>query len=331
MSSADIARPPAWDSLEPREPVYRPVGDAWAKRVLISLGRPGNLYTNALPNIRPAPFYRFVPRDSSRELFLKVVETDQLETQLAANRIAEWLAARSLSVTPVLESYPRRLHCRYQLLACRHIDARFASATENDMRAIGRLLAEAHNALGNLPWSEEIKQRSIKRDAMFEQLQQRHQSSMKGAPRACLTSPRLPGEHAQVIHGDLNIGNLLMGRLTAKAHLLDFEDATHNFHNPLVDLAMAIERFVLVGASSERQIQFLGSNLIEAYCTYARQLPPASTHPTDILHALTSRALLLLANTPDSEIKHSETRKFIYLHERAAQHRNLLGRLWDIF
>jgi len=328
MSSADQAREPAWAGLEPVATQVRQVGDAWAKRIQISLGHPGRLLTRAETKTRPAPYYHFLPHDGTRPLFLKVVNTAALETQLAGNRIANWLAAQALPVSPILESYPRRLHADYQLLAYRRIDSRFATASENDLRAIGQLLASVHNGLRALPWGDDIRQASRERDHLFLRLQQQVKKQLLPEVAERQVETRLPDTDAQVIHADLNIGNLLFGRLSHQATLLDFEDATHNFHSPQVDLAMALERFVMVRTSDDSLALQLGQAFLQGYRERIRRLPTLSAQPASILQTLATRSQLLLANSPTSTSVAGEQQKFVYLHDLAAHKATLLDRLW---
>ncbi len=329
MSIPEQAREPAWSALEPQQARLRRVGDAWAKRIVTALGRPGQLLVRDYDHARPAAYYQFLPEDGTRRLFLKTVDQQRLESQLQSNRIADWLADNALPVSPRLYSYPRRLHPDYHLFAYRQIDGRFARPEPADLYALGELLGRTHQALRSLPWSEQIRTRSAQRDAMFQRL---HASARKRRdPRIPMwvSQTCLPKSNAQVIHADLNLGNLLFGKASGQPALLDFEDANHNWHSPLVDLAMALERFVLVREHDDQAALRLGTSLIEGYLGTTEQRLVVNQDPVAILQALASRSMLLLANTPYSTSTRSEMDKFLFLHQQAERRRHLLDTLWD--
>ena len=331
MSIPEHARPPAWAGLEPAEPVLQRVTDARGLRIIAAIGREGRLLGRS-PEARSNRYFTFVPEDGSRRLFIKTVGAQWLESQLQANRVAEWLADNALAVSTLLPSYPRRLDPQHHLLAYNLIDGRFARADADDVLAIGRLLGQIHHTLRSLPWAHEIRDRSALRDALFERwhAEQSQNPDTPAAVREVLvqSSPQLAAENGQVIHGDLNIGNLLVGRGSGHPALLDFEDALHNWHHPLVDLAMALERFVLVRCTQAEQAEQLGKALIDGYLATAPQLPLPQQRPQQMLQSLATRALLLLGNSSDSASVRAEQEKFIALHQLADQQAYLLERLW---
>ena len=304
------------------------IGDAWAKRIVAAVGRPGQLLIREHDHARPASYYQFVPKDSTRRLFLKVIANERLDSQLQANRIADWLADNALPVNPLLNSYPRRLHPDYQLLAYHQIDGRFAHTDTQDLAALGGLLARTHKALRALPWAPQVRARSAKRDAIFLRLCERARKRRDHCTPMLITSTALPKSDAQVIHGDLNIGNLLFGRASGQPALLDFEDANHNWHSPQVDLAMAVERFILVREHNDGKALKLGRALIDGYLGALDQPMSVDHRPAGILQSLATRSLLLLGNTPPSDSTRRERDKFLFLHQQAEQRRPLLDSLW---
>lgn len=277
---------------------------------------------------RPAACYRFIGNDGAAPLFLKTVTNQRLHSQLEADQIAAWLEQQHVPVSRLLKNFPRRLNATYQLLAYHWLDARSAQATRPDMLAIGRLLGITHNALKSLPFGTEVRVRSAARDAIFEQAQNEARKRHTAHPAARVGSTRLPAVDAQVIHADLSIGNLLFDRSSGRPLLSDFEDASCNWHSPQVDLAMALQRFVLSRQASDRRALNLGSALLDAYLGKIEQAPSQVADPVAILHTLATRALLLIANTPASASTRDESRKFLFLHQQAERRRRLLDTLW---
>lgn len=329
--AADTARPPAWQNLEPTQEHPHKVCGNWADYLVQAVGREGHVYGQSPYECRSENYYRFITDSGNRQLFLKTIAHDRVDSQWQANRIADWLERHQVRVSTLLEGYPRRLDNKYFLLAYTAIDSRFAHLTEVDLRNLGRLLGRAHSVLSELPWRTEIAQRSVERDQMFVSLQTKLVEQAQGQIRQIIeqSNTQLDDACPQVIHGDLNIGNVLFALNIQQPILLDFEDANHNWHSPLVDLAMLLERFVLVRSSDEATLHKLSHALLQGYREQnSRSLTPAIS-PVALLQALSCRALLLLGNTQQCHSQQAETAKFIYLHALAEKRRGLLESLWD--
>lgn len=331
MSAPDHARPPAWAALQPTELKLRHGAGTWVKRLQTAVGRPGRILGQDPHPTAGEGYFQFIPEDGSRRLFLKTVHTQRLASLLDANRIAEWLSEHALPVSSMLDSYPRRINTDYYLIAHGLIDARFARPEAADIRALGHLLGRTHKALSALPWAADVRARALARETRFSALQADAAQHTHGPLQQRLlneTPVQLPLEQGQVIHGDLNIGNLLFGKVSGQPVLLDFEDANHNWCSPLVDLAMALERFVLVCNNDEQESLSLGSTLMQAYRETAPPLSGNLPDPGFILRALATRALLLLDNTPESLSVEQERHKFLQLHQQTLQRQTLIERIW---
>ena len=59
----------------------------------------------------------------------------------------------------------------------------------------------------------------------------------------------------QVIHGDLNYGNVLSCHGNdGKIIFIDFEEASRSYFNPMIDVAMIIERFIIPSQNSPNKL-----------------------------------------------------------------------------
>lgn len=333
MSSVNLPETPAWAGLEPDPAQWRPAAPG-ARLLCRLLGRRGTLQA------RPAGrglrgFYRLQADDAGPDLFLKVVAPDRAAGLLAADGVATALAAAGLAV-PHLQGEPLALPDGDRLLVQPLLHGRFARRDAADLAALGTLLATLHRQLATLPQAADIRQASASRDRALLAL---HDSpaglSLPGdraeAVRACLQAgtPQLPTHQAQALHGDLNLGNVLFTEPGGRPVCLDFEDSLHNWHSPAVDLAMALERFVLVRCADDTEALALGRVLLEAYRQAGGELHADADGLVAILQALAVRALLLLSQclAGGRPVADSEWDKFLWLFGQAARRRPLLARL----
>jgi len=333
MSDLDSVRPPAWASLMPHHyPPVHNISSSWSRRLLLAIGREGKLLSHKPDATKGEGYFHFIPQNGSRRVFIKTLRSKHLKSQLEANRIIEQLADEALPVSPLLDGYPRRIDNEYSLFAYNLIDGRFAHANQDDLAALGRLLGRTHNALSALPWAAQIREQSTQRNEHLAKLRIRALNLINTENPAykplSLTSITLSDDNAQALHGDLNIGNILFGKSSGQPALLDLEDANHNWHNPIVDLAMAIERFVLVLEPDDKKAFILGKALIDGYKATHHGPICWSQTASDILCILSARSLSLLLNSSQA-INQDEVTKFVQLSQQARSREALLRRLWD--
>jgi Ser/Thr protein kinase RdoA (MazF antagonist) len=262
-------------------------------------------------------------------LFLKVVDPERLLSQVAADEIASWLHDQGIQVSRLLPSFPRPISKFRYLLACELIDGDPAGKEASRLPMLGRVLAQMHSRLQRLPWREEIRIASLLRDQAFRQgreevldrpyLDPRVRSALKDY------TTDLPDQSAQVLHGDLNLGNVLFRAGDQGPVLLDFEDAIHNYHSPIVDLAMVIERFILVFQEEDPQALAASALLLSSYREIANPLWPHSDL-AEVLRALSARALVLL-HLDDEPVDEQEREKFLRLIQQTRERQALLEQI----
>lgn len=330
MSTPEPPRPPAWGGLLPRPDDFHPLDDAWSRRLQQAIGQVGQI------RARPADrydqregFYQFIPNTRAGDLFLKVIPQHRLASQLQAERIVRWLHGQGLHVSRLLDGYPRPLDTQLQLLAYTLLDTRLARPQIADMDTLGRTLARLHAALRALPWATDIKAASTRRDTEFAALHARllAQPATAAPLRKLLqhTGPSLPQAHGQPLHGDLNLGNVLIDRHAGHAIVLDLEDSLHNWHNPTVDLALCYERCVLVHCDDDAHALTLAQTLITAYRAHGGAVLAADWG--GILRGLAVRALLLLEAQHDAGATPAagEYAKFLALYAQTETRAALLN------
>jgi len=134
---------------------------------------------------------------------------------------------------------------------------------------------------------------------------------------------------ARPLHGDLNPGNVLM--VEEKPLLLDFEDVFHSYLPVQFELALMVERFVLVRVNDDAIAVDIGRGLLGSYGAEVDTKPQrATTDPVNVLRALALRSLcvLTLAASNGLLVSDREWKKFFQLERQAVERAQTI---WAIF
>ncbi len=328
MSNLLLPEAPAHSRLRPEPPVFRPVAGRIAGVILAALGE-GELL--GLEEDRRHFLYR---DQKGEEFFLRLVDGVSLERQLAAGRVADHLAGRGVSCLHPFRDPPLPLSGGRWLLRAPFIPHRFALAGEEDLHGLGRQIALMHRALGESPWEAECRQRTAGRLQML-----RHRAvavleskagreGRAGRLQELVVNGQgelwevLEGGSRQCIHGDLHYTNVLFPLAGGAPLLIDFEDSAISWFDPALDLAQALERFVLTTGLPQRRQRQLAQALLAGYAEGGGRAAfgpgPALTR---CLRALSLRALLTLAEAEAAgrPVAESEWEKFFSLHAAAGE------------
>lgn len=295
MSIPKVPRTPAWQGLVPQKSSYHLITDSWANKINAAIGYPGKVYQRDDERVCREGFYQFIPSNGANPLFLKIIHSNRVKGQIASNHIAEYLGTRGIPVSRILPPYPHRLNHTYSLLAYLRLDGRIAYCNTEEIQQIASLIAHTHVALKSYPKAQSIKQASQKRDQGFSKLQSEFNENLAFDTETnqwiIETPVQLPHDDAQVLHGDLNLGNIWVVK-NKTFTLLDFEDSIHNYHSTCVDIAMLMERFIFTRATSDEERLALSRVLIDTY----REIHPLKWYApiAQILQTLSVRSLLLI-------------------------------------
>lgn len=343
MSALWLPGSPAFEGFHPPDLLWQPVEESFAKEpacsvFLKTLSRRFGAYAGLarLRTSHPLPFGYYRLKQAEGELFLKVVTPAQAERHLAADKVVQWLNARGIATSPVQESIV--LDDTATLLVQDYLPGRFCAQNRQEMQCLGRSLGRLHLALQAFPQAGDVKARGM---ARFAHLQARLQAWQKGG-----LAIELPGEvmavlrtypadalqvlveEAQMVHGDLNLGNVWMAAEGDRIQcvFLDWEDSLSAWFNPMKDLAFVLERFVLTHDLEQDAHLDLGLAFLQAYYEAHHRRFNHPEHLTELLQALAVRALLLLIEA--AQVAHqplsAEWKKFVFLYKLADQQRPLL-------
>lgn len=344
MSPLTAPSKPAWTGFRPDPAAFEPASPEVTGPLLDALRRPGRLLKRVPAGTQLTGYYRFYPdspESPDSPLFLKVLPEERLTSQLDADRIARWLGEQEIAVNPLCAGFPRELPAGLALLAYPLIEGRFPKPTESDLARIGRALGRLHVALANFPESGaishiDIHNASQKRDGQLAALHARilagdlSPAQQPDSLRRLLadTDTRLPTTDRQVIHGDPNPGNILLPEHDDPV-FLDFEDCRHSRQSPAVDLAMALERLVMVRTPDAHKAECLARCFLDSYRSQARV--PEAVDFSSVLRTLAVRALILLtlADSEGAAPDADEWDKFHFLYAETQRRHDLLSRLGD--
>lgn len=325
-----LPRTPACSALNPGPPSFTRVEDRRGGLLCAAVGDEAGLWKMGADDGALGGFYRL---DAAEPLFLKVVPVEHLQRQLRAADVARHLAGHGVATPVPLDGYPRPLADGLTLFAFPYLEARFATSSTDDLRAIGAGLARLHLALADAPHEAEVRDRSRRRDLYLEELRQRLVEGRGLLPEfhdvlASGTTSIPDAGPAQAVHGDPNAANVMFPLAGGAPWFVDFEDCAHSWHAPVLDVAMALERFVLVRTEDEDDTVNRAEVLLAGY----REVAPLAIPRGSLLATLTAlavRATVLLAalESAGHRVAPDEWDKFCFLAGLARRRAPALARL----
>jgi len=337
MSLIWLPRSPAFEELRPKNPVWSTVEPELASQIRVWTGLQGEvLHLGDSANF-PNGYYSI--KNQSSCILLKIFPKQYLEQHLASDKIAHWLATQGVYTSCVLADYPKEIsEQKVVIFAYEKIAGRFVKPNKEEMESVGVALAQMHKAFLGCEWANEIRRAGMQRHEStitMLKLLQLGTSKVK-VPKAVkqilqtvnVSLLNVLIESPQVIHGDLNYGNLLVREDDHRIFFLDFEDTWTAWFSPLMDVAFVIERFALLESDEESLV--LAKSFLDSYRSVGGSSFQGQTHLRDCLAALAVRALLLLSLVAENDKKrtsNAEWCKFIMLYEQSQNRQDLLNQI----
>ena len=335
-----LPRPPAFKGLRPSYPAYTKVlGPEFAE---FAEGlEDGVLFGPAEPNCGDLRY--FLHRgESGISTFLKLVPHEHFARQCAADDFARWVSDQGVNACVRRPSYPKFTRSGNVLFAYPYLPARFATTSVSDLRNLAISLAAMHRALALLPDTASIQSDSAKRMDLLERRIKHidQQSSSPGSYTQRLKaifhvedglSALINGaELHQATHGDLVFGNILFPIEEGMPTILDFEDTQISWMPPGLDLALAIERFILLPVVDDNEALRLGREFLDAYSKTSPEAGEVARFPLhDYLRFLSLRSLATLAELEAIGIPVTigEWEKFFWLYAHTFARARMLREL----
>ena len=334
-------RPPAFDSLKPKIPKFIPLAEEDPRQELCELiGLAGRLSAWNADAKNWIGFYKIEARQKS--IFLKIVPKEHAQTQAFAEQIAKWLKSKSVPVSSQLMGFPISLPKGNIGLGYQFIESKFCELVSSNLKEAGVAIAKLHKALEKYERQRDImllgakRYKSLKLQCEIIRREKFNENSNVARLKDLLERNELElfnrDVKAQPLHGDLVYANIIFTS-HGKATICDFEDAVMSWDTKDLDLALMIERFILIPSNYNETAIRHCSSLLESYGRVMGDDRPLLFHLRDTLQFLSIRSLLSLskAESEGCKVMQAEWDKFFSLYENSRLAINLLERIDDRF
>lgn len=327
-------KPPAHAGLRPGSSSWKTLSGAKADQVKEWAGIQG--VVRVLNTSAEWPYGHFTVAASDRVYFIKILSNTAAESQIIGDRFARWLESEGVAVSCVLEECPVKVFDgSAAMFIYDHVDGHYC-LDNHDLSVLGRALAKLHAAMLNCPWRGQVSEKGrVRHSAIISTLHDFQDGKIGGsipedakellADDDVFNCLNMLVEKAQVVHGDVNYGNVLFRESDGDAVFLDFENTETAWFSPMMELSFVIERFALV---KQNDVSFKNARtVVKAYQDAGGE---GFSHPgalSDILKGLSVRALVLLIMVAENgawSIPKSEWNKFIMLYRQAIERHELL-------
>lgn len=333
-------RLPARNGLGTEEPEHQKVTNDIANVLLGQIGSSGKLYKLSGGLAELEGYYRLELAGSN--LFLKVIPELFLAQQLEANRFATFVKNNDLLSNTIVPGFPRTLDDELVVIAYEWINGRCLDSTPSELEQFGHQLGRLHQVLRQYPGRKKVSVKSFdrlaalrntaKRIASLEQPDTPYLRRLCELLKANLDIFKPFKEPCQIIHGDLNVGNLRWSE--SGIVFLDFEDARHSWFPPRIDVAFALERLALINEPDNNRALENAIALLKGYRDASDHFPfsePGSIRKT--LEWLSIRSLCMLQHFDweGNPWPESEWMKFDNLLDHMASRSEMLLKIENFF
>jgi len=276
----------------------------------------------------------------SPNYLMKIFAQKDIELQTLENEIVLELKKNGVSTNPATITIPQKIKGANLWYSC-YIFLKHKynyRATNFDLHNLGMEIAKMHFFLSKYK-NEKIQSRALKKNKLiydrFIEINKDkknikfNKQSLKILKSFSKESFNTLNKNAQIIHGDLNLGNVVFLDDDYPV-IIDFEDCTETFLNPLFDIAFVIQRFILETNFSEK------FSLVKDFLDGYRSIMKISSNRGDlfiVLQLISLRALLILSLYPKEKESFIslEIEKFNYLYENTIKQRHFIETLEDLF
>jgi len=274
-----LPRLAASESLASVEHSVSPAEQAINDRILSALGRSGQVFRLDHLQQDTGGYFRVECAVSEPGFFVKFVSPDQIDRQTAAIEVAIFARSQGISTPCLLDGFPKQMPGGQWMLAYPYLDGRPVrpeddECADQDFKRLGETIGKLHTALAGWPGAKSVKSRTAARHRM---LQSRLDSILRGDP---VPGP-VPGiarslaeKHpegfqsidadARMIHGDLNIGNILFDSNDDPV-ILDFEESLGAWYPVSIDILYLMERLIWSRIGPDETARTMAQAFIDGY------------------------------------------------------------------
>jgi thiamine kinase-like enzyme len=281
-------------------------------------------------------YYKY---QGDKAYFIKIVSKQDHDSQNGADKISKWLSSTGVHVGVVENNYPKEVfsfNCWIYIYS--YIKHNFFTRNTEEMYSIGKEVGRMHKMMQSYPHIENVIEDGRKKNRfLYRQLQNIKTNKISSliSYEAILLIKSFPYEEfnlledsPKMIHGDLNMGNIIFDMSKKRPIIIDFEDSISSWLNPIYDVAFIIQRFVLLNNNSLE----LSSSFISGYKKYY-DINIQYGQLYSMLKIISIRALLVLSTLNKEEIEsyEGEVEKFVNLYQKTVNSYPEIRQIEELF
>jgi thiamine kinase-like enzyme len=328
-----IVKNPAWSSLAPKLPQFRLADSTTSAYFEHQLKMNGQLFKVEFDQ-KSTRAYLFENSENKNKYFIKKISVETQRSHQDCEHLTQWVSSQSYIVNTSISHFFNKEDLAFYYIYP-YIQGTRIIANAEHIIYLGTALAKLHTKLKNYPHLQQINQNTIQKIKILGELRREilndqhvqipHVSFVKKLAKdynyECINY-----ENSQVIHGDLNAGNLLFAYNSIC--FFDFEDALHSFLPITFDILFLMERIIFNQILSDSERLNLGRILLKSYKdaggTYKYQ-----ENDECCLTLMSLRAFCLLTIKMDygHKVLHSEWDKFFELSQKGISDQKLIKKI----
>ena len=192
-----------------------------------------------------------------KKKFIKILDKTDNQSQFEAEKIASWLKKTGVCISCTRDGSPKKIKGHeLWIYIYDYIDYEFFTGSEKSLYLIGKELGKMHKLMHNHPLSEVVFTNGGKKnEILLQQLNNiKTKDDFSSLPKGAVDLIKATNDDefqllfkvGQMIHGDMNLGNILFEKNSHQPIFIDFEDSTTAWLSPMYDIAFIVQRFILL-------------------------------------------------------------------------------------
>lgn len=274
--SVSLFREPIAPSLSPTALQWEPASIDLLSVLVGVFGPQGVFLVASGTSTVDISYCRMTDADRNVDLFIKIIPKRLASGLRRSGGISDYVYDRGLLTPACRPGFPQVCIDGRMIFAYPFVDGSYLNNSIGDLQMLGGALARLHTTLVSFPDAHKVarSQRGMRtrmRRKAKELLVDKCWASGELSPlRTHLLQwleidALLNKSECQVIHNDLNAGNVLQDT-KGNVWFLDFEEAIWSYLPPYFDIAKVIERFILVNEDWDIQTKITASQrLLDTY------------------------------------------------------------------
>lgn len=327
MTSCIRHRPPAFDGKGGYQPRYQGISAIEKSHLMACLSEEFT-HVERMESVYefPSGFYRIGKQADKWDIFFKILPSSFQKVESFAASVEAFLLHSGVFAREVI-CQPFSLH-NQDYFYCKMPFMTFSSMQGSSEEAIklGQYLKSVHKSLTELPEKEEVKANWIRHKQDYESAlhialshgvdSERYPFVLKAHLKTLQDSKGLLNfdyEQAQVVHGDLNPGNILFDielydSTSVACMIIDYEISHSSYFPREFDVAMLIQRLYLE--------QYSLTSAIELMRSFLKGYGPIRYDLISAMKAMPLRSLLILLSrmVQNQPVGQMEWLKFVNLY-----------------